>query len=430
MLLAVPGRGRATACNSWAMAGQGASRRGVEPRRDRAHARRTSRPLTPGWNGAVAEVGRGRSATPNVIVTTGPTVPRASIRRRRRRSGRAPRARAAIRDPTRSSRPAAATCTLRRITACTGATNASTHVRRSRTIRRRARRPARSPARVLDSDSVVVVPWYYTGSVRHAAAPRVAVNVGLTASTAPSRRSGRAPIAASGCGTDPGRPAHPSRVRQRDALERRLAHDRTATPSRRCPTGCTGAVRAGVDDRRSTAPVAPTRRRVTQDVGRGRSTPAGTVRGLRRGDRHAAVDRRHRRGGRRVVAANNVARLRGLGRARSRSSAPAGAAPPTCSPTWTAPLGATATSGRRSRATSSTWPPATEPRARSTPTAAVPRPARALTTKSVTNTVDRAADAAQRPGARADDRAASATFVLPRCRSERRARPTRGGGRA
>src|SRR6476661_7074797 len=144
-----------TACNSWVMSGQGASRRAWN-RDETAVTPANVATLTPSWNSAVgsaAEV----LGNANVLVTTGPTVrgldPATGAEKWSRTASSA-----AIRDsdafitsggPALAS-PGSSVCTI--------------------------------SGTVLDSDSVVVVPWYYAGtSSAPGCANAWAVNVGLTA---------------------------------------------------------------------------------------------------------------------------------------------------------------------------------------------------------------------------------------------------------
>ena len=193
---------------------------------------------------------------------------------------------------------------------------------------------------MLDSDSVVVVPWYYSGvGPAPGCANAWTVNVGLTAFNGTLAPVWTRTVAASGCGTTPAdlltRPKFGSATRSN-------AHWLTTHGNavEAMPTGCTGAC-APSWTQSVTAPKAPlvalTKTSVAViDGGRHRARVRGD-------DRHAAVDRCHRRHGRRVARREQLACLRGRGQHALASSGPAGAARRPAPTTWTAPIGATAT---------------------------------------------------------------------------------------
>ena len=221
-----------TACNSWAMSGQGASRRAWN-RDETTVTPANVATLTPSWNGAVGSAGE-MLGNGNVVVTTGPTV-------RGLDPGTGAEkwyAHRELRGHPRLGRVhhlGGSTCTLRRITASTGVTNASATFGGPPCPAPRASSTCAITGTVLDSDSVVVVPWYYTGvGPAPGCANAWTVNVGLTAFDGTLAPVWTRTVAASGCGTTPAdlltRPAFGSATRSTPTGSRP-----TATPSRRCP---------------------------------------------------------------------------------------------------------------------------------------------------------------------------------------------------
>jgi hypothetical protein len=228
----------ATACNSWVMAGQGASRRAWN-RDETAVTPANVATLTPSWNGAVGSAGE-VLGNGNVLVSTGPSVrgldPGTGTQKWNRTASSA-----AVRDSDAFITSAGATCTLRRITASTGATNASATFGGPALSGAQGTSLCTITGTVLDSDSVVVVPWYYSGAgPAPGCANAWAVNVGLTAFDGTLAPVWTRTNSASGCGTTPAdlltRPAFGSATRSN-------AHWLTTHGNavEAMPTGCTGA---------------------------------------------------------------------------------------------------------------------------------------------------------------------------------------------
>ena len=357
----------ATACNSWSMAGQGASRRGWSRVRHRRHAGERRDPHR--------QLGRecrrhGRTAR---VVRRDPDDRPAGARSRsgHRRDQVVPH-RHDRGDPRRRVFLASngTTCTLRRVAVATGVTDTSATSAGRRSSRRRARRAPRSPAR----SSTATAWWSCPGTTprprRHRAARRPGVSArGPPRSTARSRRSRRQ-------GRElrlrhrARRPAHPTEVRERHTHDRTLRHD--LRQRRRRVAGHVCRCVRPVVDRAGDPPDRPGDQR-HEDVAR-RHRRRRHRAGVRRGDRRRAVGRigrciggRAARGDQRGIFAIGGSTLYAL-RAGGCSAA-------LCAPSWSAPIGHTATTRRRSRATCSTSAPA---RAswRSMPAAAAPPRAR------------------------------------------------------
>jgi hypothetical protein len=325
----------ATACNSWSMAGQGASRR-AWGRDDTALTPANVATLTPSWSGAVTSSGEVLGSA-NVLVTTGPGVrgldPGTGAEKWTRTAGSA-----ALRDSDAFITTGGPTCTLRRITASTGVTNAST------TFGGPAVSAPRSSTctitgTVLDSDSVVVVPWYYTAvGPETGCTNRWTVNIGLTAFDGTLAPVWNRTVSATGCGTTPTdlltRPAFGSATRS-------SAHGLTTHGNalEALPTGCAGACAPGWTQP-VTNPLAPivalTKTSVAVIDG------AGTVRAFEEATGTPQWSGATGATAGASLAANN-SRVFAVSGSTLTVFRAGGCSAATCSPTWTAPLGATAT---------------------------------------------------------------------------------------
>jgi len=189
----------ATAC-SWPMAGQGASRRGWG-RDETVITPANVATLTPSWTGAVggsAEV----LGTPNVVLTTGPSV-RALDPGTGATSWTSSARTAAIRDSDAFTVSNAATCTLRRVSAATGVASATTTfggpALPSPTVSL-----CGATGTLLDSDSVVVVPWVFASiGASTGCASGWVTSSGVTAFDGTLAPVWNRTVTSSGCGTPP-----------------------------------------------------------------------------------------------------------------------------------------------------------------------------------------------------------------------------------
>ena len=179
----------ATACSTWSMAGQGASRRGWS-RDDTAVTPANVATLTGSWGASAAGTAEPLGSS-DAILTTGPQVRGLDPATGATKWSR-PRARQRSATPGSSSRR---TAPRARSDASRWRRGSPTRPRRSvvrRSSRRRARR-ARDHRTLVDSDSVVVVPWYYSSiSATPSCASAWSVSSGSPRSTARSHRSGTA----------------------------------------------------------------------------------------------------------------------------------------------------------------------------------------------------------------------------------------------
>src|SRR3954470_5022833 len=243
----------ATACGTWTMAGQGANRRAWD--RDNTNITPANvTALAPNWNGAVtgaAEV----IGDANRVITTGPSVrgldPSTGTQKWSRTASTA-----VLRDSDAFIATPGSACSLRRITASTGATTASTTFGGPALSAPQGSSLCAITGTLLDSDSVVVVPWYYTGV---ATAPNCSnawsVNIGLTAFDGTLAPVWTRTVSAAGCGTTP--PDLLTRPRFGSAT-RSNAHWLTihGDAIEALPTGCTGAC-APAWTQAVTKPIAP-----------------------------------------------------------------------------------------------------------------------------------------------------------------------------
>lgn len=323
----------ATACGAWPMAGQGASRRAWD-RDDTTITPANVATLAPSWNGAVAGSSEvlGRA---NLIVTTGPSVrgldPGTGAQKWTRSANSA-----ALRDSDAFITSTGSTCTLRRITASTGATNATANFGGPAISAPQGSSICAITGTVLDSDSVVIVPWYYAGvSTTPSCSNAWAVNIGLTAFNGTLGVAWTRTISASGCGATPtdllGRPAFGSATRSTahwltthgDALEA-------------LPTGCTGTC-APAWTKPVTSPIAPsvaltkTSVALIDAAGKVHAFEEATGTPQWTGATGAAANA--------PLAATNSRVFAVSGSALSVFRA-GGCSAPTCTPTWTAPIGA------------------------------------------------------------------------------------------
>jgi len=324
-----------TACNSWVMSGQGASRRAWN-RDETAVTPANVATLTPSWNSAVgsaAEV----LGNANVLVTTGHTVrgldPATGAEKWSRTASSA-----AIRDSDAFITSGGSTCTLRRITASTGVTNASTTFG-GPALASPGSSVCTIRGTVRDSDSVVVVPWYYAGtSSAPGCANAWAVNVGLTAFDGTLAPVWTRTIAASGCGTTPAdlltRPSFGSATRS--STHWLTTHGNAVEAM---PTGCTGAC-APAWTQAVTAPKAPLVALTKTSVAV--IDAAGTVRAFDEATGAPQWSGATGGGAGASLAANNSRIFAVSGSTLSVFRA-GGCSAATCSTTWTAPIGATAT---------------------------------------------------------------------------------------
>jgi hypothetical protein len=320
-----------TACNSWVMSGHGASRRAWN-RDETAVTPANVATLTPSWTGGVTKALE-TLGTPNVIVTTGNTVrgldPGTGAQKWQRTAGSA-----AIRDSDAFITSGADVCTIRRITVSTGVTNAS------RTF---GGPPAAAggiaacwiTGTILDSDSVVVVPWYST-SVGPATgcASRWTVNIGITAFDGTLAPAWNRTIAATGCGPTPGdlgsRPFFGSATRSSGHWL--TTHGNTVEA---LPTGCAGTCAPSW-----TQPVSLPRAPI---VALGKTSVAvielnGTIHAFDEATGAPQWTGAAGTGGSPSLAANNSRVFAVAGSTLSVFRA-GGCSAATCSPLWTAPVG-------------------------------------------------------------------------------------------
>jgi hypothetical protein len=325
----------ATACGAWPMAGQGASRRAWD--RDATSITPANvATLTPSWNGAVASSAE-LVGSPSVVVTSGPSVrgldPGTGAQKWSRTASSA-----AVRDSDAFITTSGPTCTLRRITANTGVTITSTNFG-GPAVGSPGTSTCAITGTVLDSDSVVVVPWYYAAV---SSAPNCsnawAVNIGLTAFDGTLAPVWTRTVSASGCGTTPAdlltRPAFGSATRSNAHW---LTTHGNAVES--LPTGCTGNC-APSWSQPVTNPVAPLVALTKTSVAL--IDAAGTVRAF---DEAAGTPQWTGATGAAAggsLAATN-ARVFAISGGKISAFRAGGCSAATCTASWTAPIGSSAT---------------------------------------------------------------------------------------
>jgi hypothetical protein len=324
----------ATACGTWTMAGQGANRRAWD--RDNTNITPANvTALAPSWNGAVtsaAEV----IGDANRVLTTGPSVrgldPATGAQKWSRTASTA-----VLRDSDAFIATAGSTCTLRRITASTGATTASTNFGGPAIPSNLGGMSLCSvTGTMLDSDSVVVVPWYYAAFTP---APHCANawewSVGLTAFDGTLAPVWTRSVSASGCGTTPSdlltHPAFGSATRSNGHW---LATHGDAVEA--LPTGCAGTC--------SPAWTQPINRPIGPIVALSKTSVAvidagGTVRAF---DEAAGTPQwTGATGGAGGSIATTNARIFAVSGSTMSVFRAGGCGAATCTPSWTAALGTT-----------------------------------------------------------------------------------------
>ena len=327
----------ATACGTWTMAGQGANRRAWD--RDNTNITPANvTALAPGWNGAVTGASE-VIGDANRVITTGPSVrgldPGTGAQKWSRTASTA-----VLRDSDAFIATAGSACTLRRITASTGATTASTTFGGPAIPSNLGGMSLCAvTGTMLDSDSVVVVPWYYAAVTP---APNCTnawgYDIGITAFDGTLAPVWSRHVSASGCGTTPSDLfTHASF----GSATRSNAHWLTTHGDavEALPTGCTGAC-APSWTQAVTKPVAPL-------VALSKTSVAvidsgGTVRAF---DEAAGTPQWTGATGAGAVAPLAATNARVFAVTGSTISAfrAGGCSAATCTPSWTAPLGGTAT---------------------------------------------------------------------------------------